>query len=183
MSKLEERLNRGKRKKIRLAEPDNDDVPVEGEYFITATIDESREIFDDPSFRFFGEEPVPPPATVPFKFVSKLFSKWQALQRKSTKKHDSIVTTYYLEFFSVRREAERNFNSLFVSHYHYLRYRFKHYGIPTGREMIYDASDPEEFNVREGRLISCHYIRHLFDDNDRCLIPDENYLIARLRCI
>lgn len=100
MSKLEERLNRGKRKKIKLAEPDNDDVPVDGEYFIIATADESKEIFDDPSFRFFGEEeeeeePVLPPATVPFKFVSQLYSEWNSLHQNSTKKHDSIVTTDY----------------------------------------------------------------------------------------
>lgn len=96
MSKLEERLNRGKRKKIRLAEPDNDDVPVDGENVITTvTADESKEIFDDQSFRFFGEEeePVLPPATVPFKFVSQLDSEWNSLHQKSTKKHDSIVVT------------------------------------------------------------------------------------------
>lgn len=98
MSKLEERLNRGKRKKIRLALPDNEEVVGEGEYYVTATIDESREIFDDPTFRFFAEEeeeeePIPPPPTVPFKIVSNLFSEWNAHNQESTKQHDSIATT------------------------------------------------------------------------------------------
>lgn len=78
-------------------------------------------------------------------------------------------------------ENRRNCDSVLVAQYHRLRYRFKHYSTPSSAEMIYDMNDPEEFNTREGRLISYHHIKHLFDYNDRCLLPDEDFFVANLR--
>ncbi|XP_066248417.1 uncharacterized protein [Euwallacea similis] len=165
VARLEERLNRGKRKKILLEESETGTSSSNGLYIFDVDQEEVSELFGSKvvfplseEFEIDKEE-----AMAPFEPDTDLLNEWWTGQ--------SII----------EEKRGRNYNSLFVAHYHAQRYRLKHYRTPTGDEMIYDWNDPEEFNSREGRLISYHHIKHLFEDNDKCLLPDENFTIAKLR--
>lgn len=162
LQKLEERLNRGKRKKISLAEPEID-VPTNGCYIIDGDY-EGHDLFN----------------------VGKLLRP----EKQSEKETEECVPVEALEFLEdwddierlrKRKERQRKRISVIVAQFQKQKVIYKHYHLPNGDEIINDINDPEEFNTREGRLISCHHIRHLFEYNDRCLLPDEELIIAKLR--
>ncbi|XP_066150662.1 uncharacterized protein [Euwallacea fornicatus] len=164
MARLEERLNRGKRKKVLLEESEAGSSLSNGLYIFDVDREEVNELFGSKEvFPLSKEFEDAEEAVAPFEPNTDLLNEWWMGQS------------------AIEEKRGRNYNSLFVSHYHALRYKLKHYRTPTGDEMIYDWNDPEEFNTREGRLISYHHIKHLFEDNDKCLLPDENFTIAKLR--
>lgn len=154
LMKLEERLNRGKRKKITLVEPDNqpssiddDDNSLPGQDILIGS-----DLFEECE----NEE------DIPFNFNFDMFDEWHEIQRLcdlEKKKHPSVLVLEYSK----------------------QKYRLKPYSIPCGDQPVYDLEDPEEFNTREGRLISCQHIRHLFEYNDRCLLPDDGLTVGKLR--
>ncbi|XP_050297016.1 uncharacterized protein LOC126736620 isoform X2 [Anthonomus grandis grandis] len=182
ISRLEERLNRGKRKKIVLSKPDEQLPPKNGqrlidfqmnnddriELFSKCTLERHQKIaaardkeeidFERPfDFNAVYEIPI-----VPFE-ADDVNGFWNQIYQ------DQL------------RELQRNYNSIIVIQYHKLRNRFKHHLRLNMEDEVYDMDEPEELNTRIGRLISYQHIINDFEDNDKCLLPDDNLTLAKLR--
>ncbi|XP_048522905.1 uncharacterized protein LOC109546262 isoform X3 [Dendroctonus ponderosae] len=165
IAKLEERLNRGKRKKIVLARPEEEAAPVNGLALFDIEQECVDELFDNVTFPFPEDDPAceEEPET-PFDFDFEAIDEWRAINDID------------------EEEKRRCYYSTFVAHYYRLRFRFKHFPTPNSSAIIYDWTDPEEYNTREKKLISCNHVRLMFFENDRCLLPDEHFIVAKLRC-
>ncbi|XP_076251033.1 uncharacterized protein LOC143190551 isoform X3 [Rhynchophorus ferrugineus] len=151
LAKLEERLNRGKRKKVSLVDPQAEQKSHDDS-------SEGQDLFDKTDlFEDCGLE-----QDITFDYNFEIFNEWQDIQKTCS------------------AEKKRQ-GSVLVEQYNRQQYRLKPYNLPLGNDIVYDLNDPEDFNTREGRLIGCQHIRHLFEYNDRCLLPDEDFTVAKLR--
>ncbi|CAH1131279.1 unnamed protein product [Ceutorhynchus assimilis] len=165
IAKLEERLNRGKRKKIVLAqaELENQTDPATSGgrvYFIT----EQSAVFQS----FTPNKCKFPLANdvqddEPDSFEYERYEEWEDYKSEH------------------KKQLELNYNSQLVMEYNKIGCSFKQSQSPFFNELVYDFTEPEVYNTKEGRLISHQLVRQMFEDNDNCLIPDENFVIARLR--
>ncbi|KAL1506492.1 hypothetical protein ABEB36_005848 [Hypothenemus hampei] len=165
LARLEERLNRGKRKKICLTETGLAPTSTNEHHIFNIDQSDISDLFGS-TYKFpFAEKKGKPEEqhAIPFQRDNELVDEWRKLL--------------------VRTENDRKYcnNSQFVAQYHQLRSRFKYYTNANSTAIIYDLSDPSECNTREGKLICSHHIKNIFHDNDWCLMPDENFKIAKLR--
>ncbi|XP_060524777.1 uncharacterized protein LOC132701109 isoform X2 [Cylas formicarius] len=144
LEKLEERINRGRHKKIKLVQSKEN-----------KTI---GEMYDEQNMILRADDEEQYDVQKPFELDTELMDSWSQLSFSKEKKISKVLMEHSMQ-----------------------PYRLKNYLVPGENDIIYDGDDPEEFNTKQSRLPSYHPIRHLFEYNDRCLLPDTNNTIAKLR--
>ncbi|CAH1173719.1 unnamed protein product [Phaedon cochleariae] len=114
---------------------------------------------DDNIDGFIFDKPLPSIGNT-FESDDEVYKKWKKLEWQSAK-ITSIPNAVYKQQLTM--------------------YRMKNYYIM--KHQNYDVFDIEdgEFNIKYGRIPGWHFIQHLFEYNEKGLLPDKNNLIATLR--